>query len=64
MVCTKDCRRPTPHQAHCSVCHKTFNGYTTFDLHRVGGKCVVVLTLKPNNGVWGNWDQNFYRGPR
>lgn len=25
--------------AHCSSCHRTFSGITTFDQHRRGGSC-------------------------
>lgn len=31
--CLADCVRPTPSQAHCSVCHETFAGPTLFDAH-------------------------------
>ena len=36
MPCIKSCVRPTPSQAHCSVCHETFAGPTLFDAHRRG----------------------------
>lgn len=53
--CEPDCVSPTPHQAHCTVCHKTFGGIRLFDRHRKDGVCLdpaglgMVLTEK---GVW------------
>lgn len=38
--CTRGCRRPTPAQAHCSVCHRTFGGHWGFDKHRTEGRCL------------------------
>jgi len=32
--CTPECKKPTPFQAHCSVCHRTFGGISGFDRHR------------------------------
>lgn len=32
--CTTACREPTPVQAHCPTCHRTFGSAGGFDLHR------------------------------
>jgi hypothetical protein len=53
-------------RCHCSGCHRTFSGVTTFDLHRRPrgwhGSCVDPATLATatgtrllieRNGVWG-----------
>jgi len=32
--CTDRCLRPTPFQAHCTTCHRTFGGVKGFDQHR------------------------------
>lgn len=37
--CTESCKKPTPAQAHCSLCHITFGGIRGFDIHRRGGTC-------------------------
>lgn len=39
--CLNDCVKPTPSQAHCSVCHITFGGITGFDRHRRDGQCLT-----------------------
>lgn len=43
--CRPDCKRPTPAQAHCSVCHQTFGGVHNFDRHRDDGWCLEPATL-------------------
>jgi hypothetical protein len=45
MSCTPDCRAPTPAQAHCTTCHRTFGGVWGFDAHRKNGQCVDPVTL-------------------
>lgn len=57
MACSKECVRPTPMQAHCSVCHVTFSGCWTFDQHRKGGKCLkpTINGMTQKDGIWGNW---------
>jgi len=32
--CIDRCPKPTPFQAHCKVCHRSFGGVTGFDKHR------------------------------
>lgn len=47
--------RPTPSQAHCTVCHETFGGVTGFDNHRKDGWCHNPATLsmtQDDGGVW------------
>lgn len=48
------CRLPTPSQAHCSVCHRTFSGVWGFDQHRKDGKCLdpVTVGFAERDGVW------------
>lgn len=46
------CKRPTPSQAHCSVCHRTFSGVWWFDEHRRDGFCVMPEVLEEVDGVW------------
>ena len=48
--------------AHCGgTCHRTFTGVSTFDAHRVGGRCVEPgasgLVLVPGRAyeVWGTY---------
>ena len=56
MVCTDSCVRPTPSQAHCSVCHLTFTGIRAFDIHRHQGVCLkpfINNQMSERNGVWG-----------
>lgn len=54
MSCTNDCQRPTPAQAHCGACHRTFGGVTGFDRHRLGGECLDPATrgLTEVRGIW------------
>lgn len=54
MACTTECRKPTPAQAHCTVCHETFGGVTMFDRHRVGGRCLPPdqCRMVDRDGVW------------
>jgi hypothetical protein len=48
------CKMPTPAQAHCSVCHRTFSGVTGFDRHRKNGQCLEpsALGMTEVNRVW------------
>lgn len=52
--CRPDCVTPTPAQAHCSVCHRTFGGVSRFDAHRDNGRCAdpATLDMVETNGVW------------
>jgi hypothetical protein len=43
--CDRACGTPTPAQAHCPTCHRTFGGVTGFDAHRSHGKCRNPLTM-------------------
>jgi hypothetical protein len=56
MTCTNDCRRPTPAQAHCGACHRTFGSASGFDKHRRDGQCLDPATLKvpmtETDGIW------------
>lgn len=54
MSCPPDCKMPTPAQAHCSVCHRTFGGVRAFDRHRSKGTCVdpAPLGYIERGGVW------------
>lgn len=53
MACTADCKRPTPGQAHCGACHRTFTGVSNFDLHRRAGICTTPAGMTERNGLWG-----------
>lgn len=47
--------RPTPSQAHCTVCHETFGGVTGFDKHRKDGWCqnpASVDLVADDRGIW------------
>jgi hypothetical protein len=52
--CGQSCVRPSPAQAHCAGCHRTFGGVTGFDAHRRAGVCVdpVGLGYAERAGVW------------
>lgn len=52
--CGSDCARPTPAQAHCSVCHTTFGGVSGFDAHRRDGVCAdpASLGMECRGEVW------------
>lgn len=43
-------------RAHCSACHRTFNGAEMFDRHRTGGRCVDPLSWSDGtrlvDGIW------------
>lgn len=54
MTCLPTCRRPTPAQAHCAVCHRTFGGVTGFDAHRKDGACLDPSTrgYVERDGLW------------
>lgn len=38
--CVESCKLPTPAQAHCPTCHRTFGGASGFDDHRRHGFCL------------------------
>lgn len=52
--CTEECKRPTPSQAHCPTCHRTFGGVRGFDVHRVRGECrnPADFGYVERDGVW------------
>lgn len=52
--CDPTCVRPTPAQAHCPTCHRTFGGVTGFDAHRINGECRDPATrgYVLNGGIW------------
>lgn len=53
--CGTNCRRPSPSQAHCAICHHTFGGVYAFDQHRRGGECRPAADLGLSldaSGVW------------
>lgn len=54
--CPDTCRRPTPAQAHCTICHRTFGGVTGFDQHRHNGAChnPINLGMIERDGIWRN----------
>lgn len=54
MACTPTCHKPTPAQAHCTVCHRTFGGVSGFDAHRRNGQCLdpVTLGMIERDRVW------------
>lgn len=49
-----NCQRPTPSQAHCTVCHRTFGGIRGFDQHRSHGNCLPpeALGMVERGGIW------------
>jgi hypothetical protein len=49
-------------RAHCSACHNTFGGVTSFDAHRKGGRCTKPASLGLHNNGKGIWVSN-YSGP-
>lgn len=58
MTCTPDCIQPTPSQAHCGVCCRTFGSLGGFDRHRRGGQCIDPTSLPMHldpGGIW-RWD--------
>lgn len=54
MACTKDCHRPSPAQAHCGACRRTFGGITGFDRHRRHGLCLdpSAFGYAEIRGIW------------
>jgi hypothetical protein len=56
MPCIKSCIKPTPSQAHCSVCHETFGSVRGFDRHRRGGQCLDPTEItgihRTDTGIW------------
>lgn len=53
--CDETCVKPTPAQAHCTVCGCTFGGVRNFDRHRSNGWCLNPETLGlqlTDAGVW------------
>lgn len=53
--CQPDCITPSPHQAHCTVCHLTFGGVSGFDDHRKDGWCIDPTTLGMTQNERGIW---------
>lgn len=46
---------PTPSQAQCPTCRRTFGGVTGFDRHRRNGACLDPVALgmtQDGKGVW------------
>lgn len=55
MSCEPSCIRPTPSQAHCPTCHRTFGGVRGFDDHRHNGTCLDPTTkgyVRSASGIW------------
>lgn len=56
MTCVATCIKPSPSNAHCGACHRTFGSVTGFDLHRRGGQCTDPATIAGQrldaNGIW------------
>lgn len=52
--CLTICVHPTPAQAHCGTCHRTFGGISGFDRHRRGGICLdpTGLGYELVKGIW------------
>lgn len=53
-TCVATCRRPSPAQAHCATCHRTFGGVTGFDAHRREGQCIdpAKAGYIETDGLW------------
>lgn len=53
-MCGSACVDPTPAQAHCRGCHRTFGSVSGFDRHRRGGACLdpAGLGMVETRGVW------------
>lgn len=47
--------RPTPSQAHCTVCHETYGGVSGFDMHRRDGWCLNPKSLGMMTDYHGVW---------
>lgn len=64
MSCTTACHSPTPSQAHCGVCHRTYGSVTEFDRHRRSawptGACPdpASLDLVERSGVWASQERH------
>jgi hypothetical protein len=47
---------PTPSQAQCATCKRTFGGVGLFDRHRKGGRCSDPATIpqahQDGRGIW------------
>lgn len=54
MACTDTCQRPTPTQAHCGACHRTFGAVSGFDRHRRAGECLdpAALGMAEGGRIW------------
>ena len=56
MTCTTTCVQPSPSNAHCAACHRTFGSVSGFDRHRRGGECVDPATIGElrltDRGLW------------
>lgn len=53
--CQTTCVRPSPAQAHCTVCHRTFGSVKSgFDKHRSDGACLdpATLGMVERGGIW------------
>ncbi len=70
MSCTTTCVQPSPSNAHCSTCHRTFGTASSFDRHRRGGECLDPAALRMHadgRGVWrmdGHAASAFFRSPQ
>lgn len=53
--CTDRCLKPTPFQAHCTVCHRTFGGVKGFDQHRhkIGHRTRGPMAICVDPGSFG-----------
>ena len=53
-ICRQTCTAPTPTQAHCPTCHRTFGGITGFDAHRTNGACLHpgAKGYVETKGIW------------
>lgn len=54
MTCLPTCRKPSPFQAHCGACHRSWGGVSGFDAHRKDGRCLDPASLGyvERDGVW------------
>lgn len=54
MSCTSNCQHPSPAQAHCGACHRTFSRVSGFDRHRREGVCLdpAPLGFAETGRVW------------
>jgi hypothetical protein len=55
MSCRPTCIQPSPSNAHCGACHRTFGSVSAFDRHRRGEQCLSPLTIglhADRGGIW------------